>query len=130
MKKKPILVLDADREQGLELCDLLDEGRYPAIPLYSMSNLEKNIRHSGCQAVVIDIDTVPIDNRTVRQLTLKFPGVYFFCLSKQPFHPELKEAICYHIYACLNRPVDPDELFYWLRSINENDTEIQHQPES
>ena len=128
--KKPILVLDADKKQCLELCDLLDGGRYPATPLYSTTNLEKNIHSSGCQAVVIDIDTVPVDNRTVRELTLKFPGVYFFCLSKQPFHPELKEAICYHIYACLNRPVDPDELFYWLRSINENDAEIQHQPES
>ena len=47
---------------------------------------------------------------------------YFFCLSKHPFHPELQDAICYHIYACLNRPVDPDELFYFLRSINENET--------
>jgi len=130
LMKKPILILDADKEQCRELCDLLDEDRYAAIPLYSMTNLEKSIQSSGCLAVIVDIDTVPVDNRTVRELTLKFPGVYFFCLSKLPFHPELKDAICYHIYACLNRPVDPDELFYWLRSIEENEADSRYQPEA
>ncbi len=127
--KKPVLVIDADKEQCLELCDLLDEGRYSAIPLHSMTDLEKSIKSSGCQAVIMDIDTIPVDNRTVRVLTLKFPRVYFFCLSKQPFHPELKDAICYHIYACLNRPVDPDELFYWLRSIEEDEEDPKYLPE-
>jgi hypothetical protein len=42
-------------------------------------------------------------------------------MSKNPFHPELKDAICYHIYACINRPIDPDELFYWLKSIDDDD---------
>ena len=64
-----------------------------------------------------DIDTIPADNRTIRDLTAKFPKVYFFCLSRQAIHPELKDAISHHIYACLNRPIDPDELFYWLQSI-------------
>jgi DNA-binding NtrC family response regulator len=117
---KRILVIDANEEQGRLFCKLLDAGQYPALPLNSVENLEESIQKTGCLAVFWDIDTVPVDNRTVRELTTKFPGVYFFCLSSQPFHPELQDAICYHIYACINRPVDPDELFYWLRSIDEN----------
>jgi DNA-binding NtrC family response regulator len=120
--KKSILVIDADKEQCRELCELLKEGHFKATPLFSTHNLEKSIEETGCQAIFWDIDTVPVDNRIVRELTIKFPSVYFFCLSKHPFHPELKEAICYHIYACLNRPIDPDELFFWLRSIEENQT--------
>ena len=118
---KSILVIDANKQQSRELCEMLEKRQFRATPYYSTDNLEKCIEDSACQAVFWDIDTVPADNRTVRDLTLKFPGVYFFCLSEHPFHPELKDAICYHIYACLNRPVDPDELFYWLRSINENE---------
>ena len=113
--------MDADKNQCLDFCELLEEGQFNATPLFSTDKLEQHIKDSGCQAIFWDIDTVPVDNRTVRELTLKFPGVYFFCLSKHPFHPELKDAICYHIYACLNRPVDPDELFFWLRSIEENE---------
>lgn len=119
--KKSILVIDANEQQCRELCELLEKEQFKATSLYSIHNLEKTINETGCQAIFWDIDTVPADNRTVRNLTIKFPGIYIFCLSKHPFHPELKDAICYHIYACINRPIDPDELFYWLRSIEENE---------
>jgi DNA-binding NtrC family response regulator len=119
--QKTILVIDADKNQCRDFCELLEEGQFNSTPLFSTHKLEQHIKNTGCQVVFWDIDTVLVDNRTVRELTLKFPGVYFFCLSKHPFHPELKDAICYHIYACLNQPVDPDELFYWLRSIDQNE---------
>jgi DNA-binding NtrC family response regulator len=121
--KKSIIVLDSDKDQCREFCQLLKKARFEPTPQYSTENLEKYIEDSGCQAIFWDIDTVTADNRIIRDLTIKFPGVYFFCLSKHPFHPELQDAICYHIYACINRPVDSDELFYWLRSIEENEVE-------
>lgn len=117
--KKSILVLDADKNECQKFCELLETGPYTTTQRNTTQNIEKYIQDSNCLAIFWDIDTVPADNRTVRKLTLKFPGVYFFCLSRQPFHPELKDAICYHIYACLNRPIDPDELFYWLKSIDD-----------
>jgi DNA-binding NtrC family response regulator len=119
--KKRIAVLDADQKECRRLCSLLEKNQYPTIPMYSIQYMEANLKQVNCLAVFLDIDTISIDNRTVRDLTIKFPEVHFFCLSEHPFHPELKDAICYHIYACINKPVDPDELFYWLRSINEND---------
>ena len=121
--KKGVVVVDADQDQCRRFCTLLEKEAYFTIPIHSIQYLEANIKQSNCMAVVLDIDTISIDNRTVREFTLKFPEVYFFCLSEQSFHPELKDAICYHIYACLNKPVDPDELFYFLRSIYENETD-------
>jgi DNA-binding NtrC family response regulator len=120
--KKSIMVLDANKEQCRELCDLLEKGQFTAIPLFSTDNLEKSITDSECRAIFWDIDTVPADNRTVRIFTNKFPDVYFFCLSRQAIHPELRDAISQHIYACLSRPIDADELFFWLRSIDENES--------
>ena len=121
--QKSILVVNKYKKQCRELCEMLEKERYSVSALHSIQNLEKHLEEKKFQAVIIDIDAVPVDNRTIRKLTLHFPEVYFFCLSEQPFHPELKDAICYHIYACLNKPVDEDELFYFLRSIYENETD-------
>jgi DNA-binding NtrC family response regulator len=118
--KKSIMVLDANEEQCRDLCRLLEKVQFTAIGLNSKKNVEQRIENSGCRAIFWDIDTVPADNSMIRDFTTKFPGVYFFCLSSQPIHPELKDAISQHIYACLSRPIDADELFFWLRSIEEN----------
>ena len=126
---KKIVILDGDKRQCLELCAMLEEQNYRAVPSHSLPILEEYLQRYACLAVILDIDTVSVDNRIIRKLTMGHPGVYFLCLSEQPFHPELKDAICYHLYACLNKPVDPDELFYWLRSIYENDANPKNQPE-
>jgi len=124
---KGTLVINTDQKQSRELCDLIGKEQYPVTAIHSIQNLESHLEEKKVLAVIIDIDTVPIDNRIVRKLTLKFPGIYFFCLSEKPFHPELKDAICYHIYACLNKPVDEDELFYFLRSIYDNETDSNNE---
>ena len=116
---KKILVMNADEKECGELCALLNEQHYFTTPGYSLPEMTKFIQDIECIIVIIDLDTVPIDNRTIRELTIKYPGIYFLCLSSHRFHPHLKEALCYHIYACINKPVDPDELFFWLKSIFE-----------
>ena len=114
---KRIAVLDSDSTTRNELCDLLETNNFPISAIASISEVDSHIEKDDVIAVVIDIDSVPIDNRTIRDLTLKYPGVRFLCTSQDRFHPELKDAICYHIYACLNKPVDPEELLYWIKSI-------------
>lgn len=127
--EKTVLVLDADEKECGELCALLNKKRYRATPAYSLPELITLIQEVKCIVVIMDLDSVSIENRTVRELTVKYPGVYFLCLSSHRFHPHLKEALCYHIYACLNKPVDPDELFYLLRSIYENESDRNNQSE-
>ncbi len=125
--EKTILVLDAEPTECRNLCDLLAKERYTAIPVRSLADLKEYLLTESYIAVVIDIDSIPIDNRTIRKLVLDNSGMHILCVSKDKFHPELKDAICYHIYACLNKPVDPDELIYFLRSIYENETDLENQ---
>jgi len=40
-----------------------------------------------------------------------------------------KDAICYHIYSCINKSVDPDELFYWLKCIYQDELDAGIKPE-
>lgn len=119
--KNKIVVLDADRGHCMELCTILNNWNYQATPLHSIRNLESRIQESACQAVLVDLDTVSIDNRITRELTKKYPMVYFFCMSKKRFHPEIKESISNHFFACLTKPIDPDELAYWLKSTCEDE---------
>ena len=115
--KKKIVVLDANQNSSGKLSDIINSKNYPFTQAPTLSALEDILGSDRYVAVVLDIDSVPVDNRTIRQLAIKYPGVRFLCTSKDRFHPELKDAICYHIYACLNKPVDPDELLYWIKSI-------------
>ncbi len=119
--KKKIIILDANQKSSAELCKILGTKSYPVSHGSGLSLLENDLATGQYVAVVLDIDTIPIDNRTIRELAIKYPAVRFLCTSKDRFHPELKDAICYHIYACLNKPVDPDELLFWIKSIYEED---------
>ena len=121
--KKKILVLDADETSCQELVELLGGRQYPTTSIRELADLEGHFEKGGYLAVILDIDSVPVDNRVIRKLTMKFPEVCFLCTSKDRFHPELKDAICYHIYACLTKPVEPDEIFYLLRSVYEDDAD-------
>ena len=121
--EKTILVLNALEKECAELCALLNEQQYLATPISSLQEMITFIQDIECMVVILDLDTIPIDNRTIRELTITYPGVYFLCLSSDRFHPHLKEALCYHIYACINKPVDPDELLYWVRSIFKNESD-------
>ncbi len=115
---KKIVVLDTDDKHCLELCAMLGEKHYHTIPVSSLDSLEKHLQKSTCLVVIVDIEHASIDNSTIRNLAINYPGVYFFGMSNLIYNPTLREAICYHSYVCLNKPVDPDELFYWLKSIN------------
>jgi DNA-binding NtrC family response regulator len=119
--KKKIVVLDANQISRRELSQILNAKDYPLTQAHALSSLEEFLSSDQYVAVVLDIDSVPVDNRAIRQLAIKYPGVRFLCTSKDRFHPELKDAICYHIYACLNKPVDPDELLFWVKSIYEEE---------
>lgn len=125
---KEIVVTSKSKAQGKELSSLLREEGFTATHVPSISALERHLEKETCLVVIIDIDSLRPDNRTVRRLTIRHPGTYFLGLSKNTYNPELREAICYHIYACLRKPVDPDELFYWLRCISEEESDHQEAP--
>ena len=115
--EKQVVVLDANEEQCLELCAKLGEWQYQTTPMHSLANLESHMQTSSCDVVIMDIDTVPVDNRAIRNLRVGNPEVFLLCVSKDRFHPQLHEALSSHVFACVNRPIDKDELLYWLKSI-------------
>ncbi len=119
---RPVLVVDADKAQCQKLCTLLENSNYRTVASHSLPNLETRVKEGDLQAVILDLDTLPVDNRFIMGLRRENPGVCIMGLSSRRFHPELKEAISKgFFYACLHRPVDMEELFYWLRSIDDKE---------
>ena len=115
-----VLIVNSDVEESRELWKLLAEAGYLIEPVNSLEGLKNSLRSTVFMAVLLNVDTIQVENRAIRDLVLKHPGIPFLCTSGDRFHPELKDAICYHIFACINKPVDPDELLYWLRCIRDD----------
>ena len=107
---------------------LLEAEHYKTTALYSLANLEGAVCKNGCQIILVDLDTLPVDNFLFRNIKKKNPAVRIIGISSRPFHPELQEAMSKHIYVNLNKPVDGDELIYWLKSICENDADSRDSP--
>jgi DNA-binding NarL/FixJ family response regulator len=101
--QKDILLMDADPLGSAGLLALLSGQGYAAQRVGFM-----------------DIDSVAVDNRVIRELAADYPATPFLCISRERVHPELQDAIRNHIYACLTKPVDMDEITYWLRCIRED----------
>jgi DNA-binding NtrC family response regulator len=115
------ITLVSTNEDGLDrTIAFLAKNNYRTHAIDSIVELNKSLARIESNCVILDLDAVCIDNRTIREMTLQYPHIYFLCMSSDRFHPELKDAICYHIYACLTKPLDYDELLYWLRCIEDN----------
>lgn len=115
--KVPIIVLASDIEPLKELRTALAAGPYRIIECESCANLSGLISDSGSSVLILDLDSVSVDNRFLRQLKADSPGLSVLTISGQKLHPELRESISSYIHACLSTPIDADELKFWLRSI-------------
>lgn len=118
--RKTVILISRASDELREMRQTLKENRYAVHVVENIESLNQALTNAIAECVILDLDALDVDNPTIRKLTIQFPQIYFLCISKNRFHPELKDAICYHIYACLTKPLDYDELLYWLRCI-END---------
>ena len=87
LEQEPILVVDSDIERCSGMCALLKQEQ------------KENILKGGFWVAILDLDGLSVDNRFFRDLKRINPSVVFIALSSRPFHPELKESLCDHIYA-------------------------------
>ena len=118
--KKEVVVLDTDQKQADYLCRLLEEQQYETASLDSLEMLDSFLEGSECRALIINLDNLAVTNKFLRDIKRKKPTLNIIAISERQFHPELEEGIRDHISVCLAKPVESDELIYWLKSIFEN----------
>ena len=123
--EKKVAVLDIDKKQCKSLCALLTDHKYMSTPLISLTNVDQYFEEIDCRAIILNLDTVAVTNKIFRDLKRKNPFINIIAFSERQYHPELEEALRDYISVCLAKPVDPDELFYWLRCVFKNDEEMK-----
>ncbi len=119
-EKLGVVVIDADGRKGREFCACLKALHYPATLLKSLDGLEGHLQKSPDRVAILDLDTLAMDNQLIRALKKKYPHLHLLGISGLPYHPGMEETIGTHFYACLVKPVDWEELAFWLNSIMEN----------
>ena len=118
--EKEVVVLDTDKKQCKSLCDLLTDHEYLSTAMSSYIKMDHYLDDSDCRAIILNLDNVLVTNKSLKQLKRKNPSVSIIAFSERQFHPELEEALREYISVCLAKPVDPDELTYWQKTIYEN----------
>jgi hypothetical protein len=126
---RKLIILTTEKKEWEDLVSSLHADNCQVIFSLAMEKLGECIRKTGSIAVVIDLDFISVDNRAVRKYAQGFPEVSFFGASIDRFHPDLQDAISNHFCACLRKPIDLDEIVFWLRSLYENDEIREGKPD-
>jgi DNA-binding NtrC family response regulator len=127
-RSQRVLFVSGDPAEGTRMTSLLEESGYLGEALGAIEELEAHLARGAFLAVILDLDSLAVDNPSMRRLAQRFSEVCFFCSSRTNYHPELQEAIRMLFFACLPRPVNPDELAYWLRCASEHAEENRGPP--
>jgi DNA-binding NtrC family response regulator len=112
-------VVDADEQNCRELCALLEQANIPVAPLYSLEDLPEHLKRKQIGVLIVDLDTLPVNNNFFRSLKKQYPYLHILCLSSRTYHPGLEEAMGSYICASLAKPLNSEELLYWLKAISE-----------
>lgn len=115
------MVVDADRERCQKLCETLDFHQYRSVAKSSLKGLPELFQEGDFCALVLDLDTLALDNLFIRGLKKANPRGSIIATSSRSFHPELEEAMSSHIDVCLVRPFETEELIYWIKSLSPNE---------
>ncbi len=124
MRKPLVLMVTGDRQDGKQLCGLLGARRYAARLLTSLEDLQVTLQEASDVAVILDLDTIAADKQFFRTLRRSHPRLHILGISSLAYHPG-REDVIGSLYACLVKPLDTEELGYWLKTIAENLSETE-----
>jgi DNA-binding NtrC family response regulator len=118
--KRSVIIVDQTQAELDGLCTHIEHAGYFAIPLRSAGLLEEKLESEKPMAVILDTDSILLDNRSLLHFSQKSPGTSILLISTRKIHPELKEAVGQCIYACITKPLDLDEVDFWLQCIQDD----------
>jgi DNA-binding NtrC family response regulator len=96
---------------------LLEQAHISAASFHTLNVLAEHLGKEPVAVLIIDLDGLPVDNTFFRSLKKQYPNLHILCLSSRTYHPGLEEAMGAHICASLAKPLNSEELFYWLKAI-------------
>lgn len=113
-----IVLVDVSNKEWTDLTVMLTTLGYGILTARSQEDVMALMLREDCRLALIDLDLCGVDNRFFRALKATRSDASIFVVSSRPFHPELKDAMANHICACFRKPVDSEELLFWLKAVS------------
>ena len=112
-----ILVIDPDEMHSQRFRRALTN--LPLIAEYydSIEDLPSQLDITKYQAIIIDLDDKMPAKATLKAWRRQNSQLSILGFSAQNFHPNLSEVIGQYLFACLKKPIEADELTFFLKSI-------------
>ena len=118
-RNERVIIMTGDVEGAMDVTAFLRETGRDVVHADAWEKIGTALGGSGFSFVLLDLDTLPVSNVVIRAFKRKFPQIPMLAMSWQNFHPDLKESLSTSVNACLSKPVDPDELEFWLENLHE-----------
>lgn len=115
--KPVVLIVDPDEQNASAVCQVVLRLDFEPIYLSSLDELSKVVNKAGMAAILINIDTLSINNHFFFNLKKDNPTLLILGFSQRLWHPELAIALGSSIFACIRYPIDPDELSYCFKGL-------------
>ncbi len=118
MGRLNVVVVSANEHNYREICPLLEQAHISMAPLYSLEGLSDYLRKKPVAVVVliVDLDTLSVDNDFFHSLKKQYPNPAYPVSLQPHLTYGLEEAMG---SASLAKPLNYEELFYWLKAIAE-----------
>ena len=113
--EKDFYMITSDSSFGKSLVGQLPEGQYRPSVLTSLEALTDELPVASTCIAGMDIDSIEPDVQQIRALKQKYANLVLLAFSKRKFHPENKEVLSEHFFACLTKPIDVDEMLYLIK---------------
>ena len=115
--EKDFFIITSDSSLGKSLKGQLPEGLYRASVIASLKAMTEELQASSTCIAAMDIDTIEPDIQRIRALKRNHSNLVLLAFSDRKFHPEHKEVLSTHFFACLTKPVDVDEMLYLIKDV-------------
>jgi len=115
--EKEFYIITNNSKFGNSFVGLLPEGQYRTSVLTSLITLTDESPIASTCIAAVDIDSFEPDIQRIRALKKKFSNLVLLAFSERKFHPEHKEVLSEHFFACLTKPIDMDELLYLIKDL-------------
>jgi DNA-binding NtrC family response regulator len=115
--KKEIILVSMDKKFARDMQAALSESDYAVHRISAVETIIQRVQAGERQIVLLDFDTLALDNNQIKAIQHKNPGTVLIGSSSRTFHPELKEALSRHFFACFTKPINLEELQYLLKGV-------------
>jgi len=115
---KDLFILCEDGDLVKNLAHAVARMGYRTRSFSTLDHLSEAATQHHPMIILLDLDNATARSELIQRAAQSMPHTPIMALSGRSFHPELADVFARHIRVCLRKPLDMEELSFWLRSFS------------